>query len=308
MNVSNTLDRPLGVTNGVIAVEDLLLDDAAKDRTHVVALDLHTGQVLWQTWQSPDADALFLNQPVAADGVVYYEIEPSPGHRLLTAAEAATGSVHWSSPLTGTSLAGDPVIDGGLVFAPIGHVTDFVTDTVTTDILALDAATPAARWTVVLGSLAPGPLAAGGGRVYVTTPDGNCWAIDGATGQVAWKFKFDDDQPAPLLLASDTLYFGDGQGRLYALDAATGAQRWLAPLGGAIWRRPAVAGRRVYLGNSQGYLFALDTGSVIWKTQNPLEVPFANAPFIPPVDTEPVVANSTLYFFRPDDLIALRVP
>jgi len=310
LNVSNDAHRPLAVTNGVVFADDTVLDNIGTDRHEVVALDLHTGAILWQTPQSPAANAFFLYPPVAANAVVYYESETGPGGRQLTAADARTGNVYWQSPFTGTALAGDPAIDGALLYVPIDHAAAADSNSFTTDLVGLDATTGARRWLVEMGSLAAHILAAGGGKVFATTADGTCWAIDGSTGQVAWKFKFDDSQPAPPLLAGDTLYFGDSQGRLYALDAATGAKRWVATVGRNLWRRPAVAGGRVYIGTSDGYLAALEaaSGSVVWKTQNPQVVPFANSPYIPPVDTEPVAAGGTLYFFRPDDLMALRIP
>ena len=77
-----------------------------------------------------------------------------------------------------------------------------------------------------------------------------------------------------------------------------------------MWRRPAVGGGRVYAGSGDGNLNALeaDTGAMIWKTQNLLRRPLAATPYIPPMDTEPLVANGTLYYFNVDDMIALAVP
>jgi outer membrane protein assembly factor BamB len=64
------------------------------------------------------------------------------------------------------------------------------------------------------------------------------------------------------------------------------------------------------VGSGDGNLNALDaaSGSVIWKTQNHLQHPFASNPYIPPMDTEPVYANGTLFYFNVEDVIALQVP
>jgi outer membrane protein assembly factor BamB len=86
--------------------------------------------------------------------------------------------------------------------------------------------------------------------------------------------------------------------------------RWTASLGRKVVRRAAVGAGRVYVGSGDGNLNALDaaSGSVIWKTQNHLQHPFASNPYIPPMDTEPVYANGTLFYFNVEDVIALQVP
>jgi outer membrane protein assembly factor BamB len=308
--VTDQVHRPLSIANGVVLLENDTAASGGKSVSNVLGLDLHTGKLLWQTRLSPEEDTLFFYQPSANNGVAYFESETGPGGRQLTAADPATGQVKWQAPFTGTALAGDPAFDGDRMFVPFDHPDSVVTAPVLTDLAALDAATGARQWTAELGSLAMDILAAGDGRVFVTTKDGTCWAFDGATGKVDWKFQFNNDKPAPPRLAGDTLYLGDGQGQFYALDAASGQQKWTAQLGVNVIRRATLGGGRLYVGSGDGNLNALDpaSGQVLWQIRNLQETPFASNPYIPPQDTEPLYDSGTLVFPKNSELIALQVP
>src|SRR5262249_38150985 len=194
-------DRPLAVTNGVVLVKNEILTETGKSQTSVWGLELHRGRHLGARLLPPAPSAFFFYEPQANDGVAYFESETGPGGRQLTAADAASGQIRWQSPFTGTALAGDPAFEGDRVFVPVDHAPAPGSDTFTTDIVALNAATGARLWATELGALGVDILAAGGGRVFANTKDGTAWALDGGTGKVVWKFHFDDDAPSPPLLA-----------------------------------------------------------------------------------------------------------
>lgn len=147
----------------------------------------------------------------------------------------------------------------------------------------VDAKTGKVIWRDVTG---PGGLQGGiqwgtatdGKRIYIAQADddhvtyelidgktinyGSFAAVDAATGQVIWQIP-DPRQAADkgsLTVANGILYAGSMSGYMYAIDASTGKVLWSYRGQGSSIAGPAVVGRYVYWGN--GYArFGVGTGS-----------------------------------------------
>jgi outer membrane protein assembly factor BamB/sugar lactone lactonase YvrE len=136
---------------------------------------------------------------------------------------------------------------------------------------ALDRATGAQRWAVVLGGeytdgyhSAP---AFDGGMLYTGTATGMLLALDPATGAEHWRFATEDVIISPPLAANGVLYAGSNDGFVYAVDGKTGKLRWRADTGPIFAAATALAGDALYVGAADGTLFSLDaaSGAERWK-------------------------------------------
>lgn len=71
-----------------------------------------------------------------------------------------------------------------------------------------------------------GGVAAGGGRVYVTTGFGFVVALDAASGHEVWRVEMNAPLQSAPTVAGDRVYVVTNDSELIALDAATGAVTW----------------------------------------------------------------------------------
>ena len=309
---SSDLTRPMAAVGSRVFINETYVDGAGAAGARVLALGLHTGQTGWELSASSAVTSTF-SAPLAGGGLLYFQAPAAPGNALLDAVEPDSGALRWQLPLTGTVLVSEPLIDNGLLFITKDHPT--ATDQpYAQDLLALDAATGALRWSVPLGARTQPILAAGLGRVYAPTEDGWFWALDETSGAVVWKVHFRNGSPynfntSPVRLAGNALYFSDTESDLFALDAATGGQLWKVPLDAYGSQRPAESSGRLYLGLGNGLLVAIDAknGNTLWTTRNPYHQSWPSG-FTPPLNTQPVAGVGVLYYFNGSELVALSIP
>jgi outer membrane protein assembly factor BamB len=127
-----------------------------------------------------------------------------------------------------------------------------------------------------------------GGRVYITSHDGNLRVYDLRTGRFAWRMKIAAAESPPIV-ASGLVYFGDGpkgggDGTFRAVDVRTHRVRWRYRASGNISSGAALTRTTAYFASYGGSVYALNrlTGKLRWRTavQGPAgnSVPFYSTP------------------------------
>ena len=230
---------------------------------YVIALDLQTGEVKWETHLG--AGGMAPSGPTVAYGNVYVAFSNNwSGVPTLYCLEQDTGIVIWSASAYhyGSYLYTSVVAAQGMIFWHDG--TGYT-------LYANDAFTGEVLWTYVMnGEPCEGP-AYWGGSVFLADSTAKVVAIDALTGVEIWSTHVGSSVGAPLSISRGVLYFGDYGGRIYALDASTGEMLWATPLGAQMdFASPVVAEGMVYIGvgsDPDGTMYALDesTGSIMWS-------------------------------------------
>jgi outer membrane protein assembly factor BamB len=218
------------------------------------ALDLATGQVLWQQ----KTGAAIVGGAALADGTVYVGSSDSK----LYAFDAATGAARWGPFETQGEIWSTPVVDQGTVYVT----------SMDKRVYALDAATGQQEWSKPFeadGAIASTPALAGD-RLYVGALDNRLYALDKATGEVAWSFETDNWIWCDPLVADGVVYVGGLDHHVYALDASTGEPRWPQPFSAKapIRAQPALAGGVLVVADENGDVYGLDpaTGQERWPS------------------------------------------
>jgi outer membrane protein assembly factor BamB len=200
---------------------------------------------------------------------------------VLSALDAATGSVIWTTRITGAgTLSGVTYYNGALYLGTDDY-----------QFRSFSAYTGRQRWSKFLGGI-PGNAAVSGGVVYVARNSGTVYAIDARTGQEIWESANYGQLYGAPALSGGGLYVGtEGtDSGVHALDAATGTEIWYFDGSGDFsGASPAVSGGMVYATrfDLDLSLYALDaaTGALVW--QQPLGT---NG-----VCSSPAVANGVVY-------------
>ncbi|TDC56645.1 hypothetical protein E1212_01340 [Jiangella ureilytica] len=232
----------------------------------LVALDAATGQ---QRWAVPTPDRLTVyTAPSVVDGVVYAATGPTQDREdTVFALDAATGQQLWSADV-GTSVFAGPAVGEGL--AIVGNADDG-------ELVALDAATGAVRWTLTReDDYFIGGASIVDGTVFVPTTDGDgggsLLAVDAATGALRWEADtHGDGQGSTPTVYGDLVIAGShGLGLVVAYDRGTGEQVWQYAVSGAVSASVMVTDDGFVVGGSQldHRLWALDaaTGALVWET------------------------------------------
>jgi outer membrane protein assembly factor BamB len=262
--------RPLGghLRGGSVAVAGgrvfaPVVDLADGTRGGLVALDLATGQTLWErrTGQS------VTNAPAVADGIVVFGTSDGTLH----AVRADTGAPLWTFDAgvdenrRASWLYAAPAIEG-----------DTVVIATETRLAALDLHTGAPRWNRKTGSDALwqgeyAPAAIGGGVVVLVASkkDWRVVALDLADGRERWTTRA-RLQLAPII-DGDTVILVDNSTHVRVLELATGSERRKVKLyGDKLGHEPYGAavldGRLLVVPTPNQKLYAVDVGrgSIRW--------------------------------------------
>jgi len=218
------------------------------------ALDLATGQVLWQQ----TTGGAIVGGAALADGTVYV----GSSDNKLYAFDAASGAYRWPAFEAQGDIWSTPVVDQGTVYVT----------SMDKRVYALDAATGQPKWPKPFGAngAVPSTPALAGDRLYVGALDNRLYALDKATGEVAWSFKADNWFWCDPLVVNGVVYVGGLDHQVYALDAATGEPRWAKPFPAKapIRAQPALAGGALVVADQDGYVYGLDpaTGQERWPS------------------------------------------
>lgn len=96
-------------------------------------------------------------------------------------------------------------------------------------VVAMDRNVGSTLWQHVSGSEVVGPIAAGGGTVFVPLGDGRhgeLQALSVASGTLRWKQSLPVPLAGPVLLTNDVIFATSADGRVYAFDAKSGKKLW----------------------------------------------------------------------------------
>ncbi len=232
----------------------------------VVAVELGTGLVRWR--YQPPLDTTYDGLPggvassdLATDGTDVYV--PAWG-ASVSAVSVATGVTRWVWALgrlqTDTAVnvfrsgATGAAVGGDTLFVTVWHLTNLLGGTRESLFVALDRATGAELWKIVL------PQPGSGGAVNaapllfadlaaVLTIDGRLYAVRRSTGAIAWQYRspaYASGTLAAPAVVGNTIYATMGDEMLTALRADDGSVLWSVPPMDAV-RDLLATDRRIYV-------------------------------------------------------------
>ena len=145
-------------------------------------------------------------------------------------------------------------------------------------VMAVDALSGAALWSLDLGVWVSAPPTAKEGVVYVGATDHVLYALDARSGALLWYYTSQGEILARPVVSDGMVFFTadnnsiyDLVHRLYALDARSGALLWIYDTESWTPSPPAVGTEAVYLGGYQREVYALrkTTGAEMWSFKAP---------------------------------------
>jgi len=242
----------------------------ANDKVYVVArdgrawaLDLGNGRIAWTLSGTPPVANYAGGAGAAVTGDIAVIPFPS-GEVIATFPEG--GLRRWSTVLAGqrpgsaaavvSDIAGDPVIDGQIVYA--GNVAGRVA--------ALGLANGDRLWTAAEG--AAGPLWVAGDSVFLVNDLGQLVRLDAGNGDLVWRVQLPEFEEGRErrqktrfvhygpVLAGGRLIVASSDGLIRQFDPASGALLGQLDLPGGAASNPVVAGQTLYVVTRRGELLA----------------------------------------------------
>jgi outer membrane protein assembly factor BamB len=224
-----------------------------------VALDAATGALLWRAQGSGGVGVLGGATP-AADGTLV--VVPFASGEVLGVL-ARNGLQVWGTAVTGgrrelvrnriNDITGDPVIDGGVVYASNQSGRT----------VSIDRDTGERNWTMPEGAF--GPAWPVGGALFLLSDRGALVRADAATGTVLWTVQlpeyFKENRAEAIahygpLLAGGRLWVASSDGLLRAFAPTNGAPLGTVEIPGGAAAPPAVARGVMYVVSRDGRLLA----------------------------------------------------
>lgn len=243
----------------------------AADGAGVVAFFGHAGLVRASpkgelVWRRPlgdfESELGLASSPILHGGLVI-QVCDHDGASFLTALDAATGGIRWTTPRPGLERSwSTPIVVGKEL---VVNAQD--------ELRGYDPATGAALWTVggMSGWVTPSPVA-GKGMIFATSgKDGPTVAVKPG-GERVWRVESGGPYVCSPLFYGDVLYVLDEGGRLTARNPGTGEVLGRARLKGKFTASPVAGDGKLYLTNEAGNTFVLKAGPALEVlAENPLE-------------------------------------
>ena len=302
-DLTASFDKGGGVSGGGLAVAGDRLY-AATTYGEVVAIEASTGQVIWRqrvdapitgapatdgsavyvsgkdgsAWAINAADGKVIWQVVGTPGVTGYVgtsaptvgdravIFPSSGGDLMAVLKIGGGTKVWQKSLAGKRLGmayalspevtADAVLDGKAIYAGTGSGRT----------VAMSASSGERIWSADEGAL--GPVALGGGSLFLVNDQAELVRVDAATGEVIWAVPmpyFTNDKVKRRkgiyahygpVLAGGRVMVVSSDGLLRAFNPTDGTLLHTADIPGGAATQPAVAGGVLYVVGGNGQLHA----------------------------------------------------
>ena len=223
----------------------IVIPTDSEPKGHLYSFDVASGDLLWKL----PFDRGVSTTPLLIDG----RIVAVSAKGEVVAVEPTRGVVVWHEALVG-AYALSPAYAATRVF--VANNVD--------KILALDAATGAAKWRTTVAARPNTALVVVGSTLVVGTADGymNWLALD--SGKVKKRVRLDGMPYGTPILAPPLLFVltAGAKGNLIALDAESGAVRWKqeTPKEWTTYR-PLVTGSTVIVGSEEKDLCAFERGN-----------------------------------------------
>jgi outer membrane protein assembly factor BamB len=279
------------------------------------AVNVATGQPVWQKPAHLEPSTAFLTRPVVLGGTLYAGVKGLSGSGGLAWGDPASGAMqakifveesHQEGP---AQFMTEPVADATSVY--IGrNAAATATDAAQTLVSALPASLPqwATTWQVTLPAAITADLALGSSTLFVPT-GGTIVALNTTDGYTRWSHQLSGSpvKSRPVVIGS-TLYVGSTDGTLYALDTATGGEQWRVSTGSAIVTGLVNEDGVLYfanLGDDAGTgpsFLAVDTGS---QGNDVLSYPVPDADAI--LFAQGGVTNGVVYFYGAQNVYAVNM-
>jgi len=228
------------------------------------AINAADGKVIWQVVGTPgSAGYLGSAAPTVGDRAVIF---PTNAGDLMAVLKVGGGTKIWQSSLAGKRLGrayafsadvtGDAVIDGKVMYA----------GTAAGRTVAISSSSGERIWSAGEGAL--GPVAIGGGSVFLVNDEAELVRLDAATGEVIWAVPmpyFTNDKVKRRkgifahygpILAGGRVMVVSSDGLLRAFNPADGSLTHSADIPGGASAQPAVAGGVLYVVGGNGQLHA----------------------------------------------------
>ena len=228
------------------------------------AIDATDGKVIWQVVGTPGlAGYVGTSAPTVGDRAVIF---PSAGGDLMAVLKIGGGTKIWQKSLAGKRLGAayaltpevtaDAVIEGGVIYAGTGSGRT----------VAMSSSSGERIWSADEGAL--GPVALGGGSLFLVSDQAELVRLDAATGEVIWSVEmpyFTKDKVKKRkgiyahygpVLAGGRVMVVSSDGLLRAFDPTDGSLTHTAEIPGGAAAQPAVAGGTLYVVGGNGQLHA----------------------------------------------------
>ena len=287
--------------------------DTTVNFVEIHAVNVATGEPVWQQPARLEPATAFLTRPVVLGGVLYAGVEG-----------LSSGGLAWGDPASGTmqvkffaepqqegaaQFMTEPVVDATSVY--IGRnaaATGAGPGETLVTALAADLQQWTITWQVTLPAAITADLALAATTLFIPT-GGTIVALNTADGLVRWSHQLSGSavRSRPVVIGS-TLYVGSTDGTLYALDAATGDEQWRADTGSAILTDLVNENSVLYFasaGDSAGTgpaFLAVDTNS---QGNDILSYPVPDADTI--LFAQGGVTNGVVYFHGAQNVYAVNM-
>jgi outer membrane protein assembly factor BamB len=228
------------------------------------AINAADGKVLWQVVGTPgSAGYVGAAAPTVGDRAVIF---PTNAGDLMAVLKVGGGTKIWQSSLAGKRLGrayaftaditGDAVIDGKVMYA----------GTAAGRTVAISSSSGDRIWSAGEGAL--GPVAVGGGSLFLVNDEAELVRLDAATGEVIWAVPmpyFTNDRVKRRkgiyahygpVLAGGRVMVVSSDGLLRAFNPENGALAHSTAIPGGAASQPAVAGGVLYVVSGNGQLHA----------------------------------------------------
>jgi outer membrane protein assembly factor BamB len=229
------------------------------------ALDLATGETIWEQVFDPANAYQLVTQPVIVDGILFIRDSNEDGDNTYTtrAFDAESGDPIWDvakrAPLDYVVQVEDGVVVNAVVMG---------------DLWLLDAKTGEQRGRVRTGGDQYSSVIVGDGAAFVGLPEGGVLAIDVATGVERWQIQlphYGPEYATGMRTVADGKVYAYAGNRIYALDARDGTVLWDDASGDI---EPVFSGGVIYAANPgveawQVEAIDAETGERLWTLDTP---------------------------------------
>jgi outer membrane protein assembly factor BamB len=201
---------------------------------------------------------------------------------VFRAVNLRTGAVRWETTVNTDGVQyffhGDPAVVGDRIVVAADRATGASAH-------AFDRQTGKEGWRHAIGRGAAGPLASSGALVYVAPIEGQLLALDAASGAVRWTLPIKVPGFEGTAAADGRVFAGAVDGHVHALDATIGRELWRRQLGAPVVTTPLIVQSDVYIGTADGtvHRLAAGDGRVLGSRKvdavlKPASVPVASSP------------------------------